>query len=184
MLELGAALGAGTWWCEQLFAVAGAWVPSTDEAAIRRHLAELSRVLGDHALALRRHLPRPTGVDPVSWVAPPSRAAEGVVLALAAPDRSCARLAGVHRVLVPRLLVAWSAHVRGAAVADRGVARTLGHAHHDLLDLWHEGEGLLQALVDADPARASTAGAASARLEADLARSGGIFPGSPAALPG
>lgn len=180
MVEMGAALGAGIWWCEQIFKVAGGWVPTTGEAAVRGHLAELSRVAGDHALALRRHLPRPTGVDPEAWVSAPAPGTAGVVVTLAGPSRTWARLAGLHRALIPRLLVTWSAHERGAAPADRGVARTLGHARRDLLSLWHDGEGLLQALIDAEPARIAAASAAAAAVEGDLARSGGLLPAAPA----
>lgn len=184
MLEQGGALGAGIWWCEQIFTVAGEWVPSAGEAAVRTHLAELSRVAGDHAVGLRRHLPRPTGVDPEAWVVAPTPSAAGVVLTLAGPSRSWARMAGLHRVLVPRLLVVWSAHERGAALADRGVVRTLSHAHRDLTGLWLDGEGILQSLIDDDPVRIGAASAAAAAVEGDLARSGGLLPTSAPTWPG
>lgn len=183
-LALGAALGGGAWWCEQVFAVAGAWVPSAPEAGVRAHLAELSRVAGDHALALRRHLPRPTGVDPETWVRGRDGASD-VVVALGAPTDSLDRLAGLHRAVLPRLLVAWSAHRDAAAAspADRGVARTLGHALADLDDLHREGEGLIQALVGTDGDRARAAAAVAGELDAALAVAGGLLPDAPAAMP-
>lgn len=175
MLGLGAALGAGTWWCDQVFTVTGGWVPSTPEAAVRVHLAELSRVVGDHGVALRRHLPRPGGTDPQVWVHAPSSSSDEVVARLAALGGSPSRLAGLHRVLVPRLLVAWRAQAWDPSPADRGVARTLGHAHRDLRDLWLVGEGLLEACVDADAASAEAAHQASAAVEIGLIASGGLI---------
>ncbi|HXH58247.1 hypothetical protein [Iamia sp.] len=175
VLALGTALGAGAWWCEQLFAVTGGWVPTTPEAGVRVHLAELSRVLGDHAAALRRHLPRPTGTDPESWVAAPSTGTAGVVAGLEVAVTSIDRLAGVHRVVVPHLLVAWHAHRRGADPrSDRGVVRTLGHAHADLGELWHDGEGLLEALIGADADAAAAAATTVSAMESTLVTSGGM----------
>lgn len=179
MLALGAALGSGAWWCDQLFTVAGGWVPETPEATVRAHLAELSRVVGEHGVALRRHLPRPTGTDPESWVTPPHPGSPGMVEALVAVDGSTARLASLHRVLVPRLLVAWEAHRTGASQADRGVARTLGHAHDDVAQLWHEGEGLLQAALGADPEGIRAAASASEAVETALVASGGLLASPP-----
>lgn len=182
MLALGAALGAGAWWCDQVFAVAGGWVPDAPEASVRGHLAELSRVVGEHGVALRRHLPRPTGTDPESWVTPPSDASTGVVGLLGGLDGSPARLAGLHRVVVPRLLVAWDRHRRHAGPADRGVARMLGHAHHDLVGLWHEGEGLLQTLVDDDPSALRALHGAARSVEDALVSAGGLVGPTPAHL--
>lgn len=182
-LALGARLGAQVWWCERVFAVAGSWVPTTREASVRVHLAELSRVAGDHAVALRRHLPRPAPVDPEAWVHGGDRGAE-VVDRLAAPDDSVGRLAGLHRVVLPRLLVAWAPLVRDPAPADRGVARTARAAAADLGELALEGEALLQVLVDAHPDRALRAAEVAGPLEEALAAAGGVVPPAPATLPG
>lgn len=182
-LALGAALGAGAWWCDQIFATAGGWVPSTPEAAVRAHLAELSRVVGDHGVALRRHLPRPTGTDPEMWVRPPTAPSEAVVALLVGLEATPERLAGLHRAVVPRLLVAWDLHRRNPGPSDRGPARTVGHAHHDLLALWHEGEGLLQATTDADPGAAEAADRAGAAVRSALIDAGGLAGPPPDAPP-
>ncbi len=183
MLALGAVLGAGAWWCDQVFRVAGGWVPSTPEAAARAHLAELSRVVGDHGVVLRRHLPRPTGTDPETWVAPPFPTSSDVAGLLAALDTSPARLAGLHRALVPRLLVAWNTLRHDPSPTHRGVARTVGHAHHDLVGLWHEGEAILQTSIDADPEAAEAVLGASGAVEAALVGSGGLIGPTPPAPP-
>jgi hypothetical protein len=126
-------------------------------------------VLGDNALALRRHLPRPSGVDPGSWVASPGAGADAAVKVLDDESASAARLAGLSRALVPHLLVRWWAHLQHAPLSDRGVARALGHAHADLLAMWHEGEDLLQALLRAGPDSAAPVGRVVTAIEGHLA---------------
>lgn len=144
MLEVGAALGADIWWCEQVFALAGGWVATTPEAAVRVHLAELSRVAGDHARALRAELPRPAPVDPAAWVVPPSPEATAAVGQLVTERATAARLAVLHRVVLPRLLGAWT---RPSSPSAAGSARPIRHARTDLAELRTEGEDLLHALV-------------------------------------
>ncbi|HEV7722385.1 MAG TPA: hypothetical protein VGO60_13925 [Iamia sp.] len=180
MLELGAALGADVWWCEQLFAVAGGWVPTTAEAGARAHVAELSRVAGDHAQALRALLPRPAPVDPAAWVGPPSPDAEALVAVLAGVEGTAVRLAVAHRVLVTRLVVAWSAPLGPSAL---GVARALRHARTDLAELRDTGETLLHALLAADPPLVEPVAAAVGRAEGALVAAGGLRPPPPPAPP-
>jgi hypothetical protein len=180
MLELGAALGADVWWLEQLFAVAGAWVPATAEAGVRAHLAELSRVAGDHAAALRSLLPRPAPVDPARWVQAPGPAAEPLVAQLSGLVGSGSRLAAAHRVLVTRLLVAWAAPAGPSAA---GPARALRHARTDLAELRDAGEALLHGLLAADPAQVQAAAAAVGAVESALVAGGGLHPPTPSAPP-
>jgi hypothetical protein len=176
MLELGAALGADVWWCEQLFAVTGGWVPTTPEAGVRTHLAELSRVAGDHADALRRLLPRPAPVDPAAWIAPPADAATSLVSTMAGISGSAERLAVAHRVVVTRLVVAWSAPLGASAV---GAARSVRHARTDLAELRDAGEALLHALLAADPALVAPVSGAVERAETGLVAAGGLRPSPP-----
>ncbi|QYG94677.1 hypothetical protein HC251_21060 [Iamia sp. SCSIO 61187] len=175
MLELGAALGADVWWLEQVFALAGAWVADTREAAVRVHLAELSRVAGDHALALRGLLPRPAPVDPAAWVAPPTGGAADIVASLGVAGAAESRLALLHRVLLPRLLASWGAPMGPSA---DGAARAVRHARTDLAELRDQGEGLLQALL-VDRRTVGVAHAAALQLEEELVTSGGMRPPPP-----
>lgn len=179
MLELGAALGADVWWLEQLFTVAGGWVVSTPEAGVRTHLAELSRVAGDHAVALRGLLPRPAPVDPAGWVRPPSAAAAALPADLAALDGAAVRLAVAHRVVVTRLVTVWAAPL---GLSATGVARGVRHARTDLAELRDQGEALLHALFAADPGLVTPTAEAVAGVEAVVA-AGGTRPSDPPALP-
>jgi hypothetical protein len=177
MLELGAALGADVWWLEQVFATAGGWVTSTPEAAVRAHLAELSRVAGDHAQALRGLLPRPAPVDPEAWVAPPAPQAEGLLASLPAP-LAIAGLAMLHRVVIPRLLAGWDAPMGPSA---DGVARALRHARTDLAELRDQGDALLLALL-VDGRTVGFAHAAALVLEEEIVVTG-MRPRTPDAPP-
>lgn len=179
MLELGAAIGADVWWCEQVFALAGGWVESTADAAVRAHLAELSRVAGDHAVALRGVLPRPAPVDPAAWVGPPSAAAAELAAGLGDVADAASRLASLHRVLLPRLLAGWGAPMGPSA---DGAVRVVRHARIDLAELRDHGEALLQALM-ADGRTVELAHAAALRVEERLVASGGMRPPAPDAPP-
>lgn len=180
MLELGAALGADVWWLDRIFALTGGWVPTTPEAGVRTHLAELSRVAGDHGLALRALLPRPAPVDPAAWVVEPSPAASVIVAEMEASQASAPRLSVVHRVLLPRLLGPWA---RTTGPSSVGVARALRHARTDLAELRDEGEVLLQALMAADERNVGDAHSAALRVEGLLVARGGMHPPPPSSPP-
>lgn len=183
MLEVGAFLGTTIWWAEQLFSVTGAWVPTVPEASVRIHVAELSRVLGGHAVALRADLPRPAPVDPEAWIRPGTPVAGAVVTALSAPTSSLERLAGLHRSVLPRLTTAWALAARGRGDHEgRALTRHLRHAAADLAELATDGESLLQALLDADPA-AERLGAVVQALEASWSAADGLLGGRVPTLP-
>lgn len=176
MRAVGSHLGVWVWWCENLFSVTGGWVSTIGEAPARSHVAELSRVLGEAGGALAPHLPRPAPVDPRQWVVPPSPVAPEVLRALDA-EATLERLAGVHRVLVPRLLVAWSALAAVPSPGEgRSLHRTLRHVHDDLVGMWAEGEALLHAHVAATEDGAVRAGTHAAAVEELLVRAGGLVP--------
>ncbi|HYI60718.1 MAG TPA: hypothetical protein VEW93_02820 [Acidimicrobiales bacterium] len=177
-------LGASLWWCEELFAVVGAWVPSVPEAPARAHLAELSRVLGEVADQLAAHLARPSPIEARAWVVAPSAAAPRVVEALAAPEATLDRLAGVHRVLVPRLLVAWAALVAEPGEGTgRALVRAVRRARGDVGELGEEGEALVQAHVAVADDGARRAGHHVGVVEGALVAAGGLVPVGPGALP-
>jgi len=178
MLELGAALGADVWWLERIFVAAGSWVPETAETGVRGHLAELSRVAGDHAQALRALLPRPATVDPGAWVAPPSPGAADLLASLP-PPTAVAALAMLHRVVVPRLLAGWAAPLGPSAA---GVARAVRHARIDLAELREQGEALLLALL-VDAPSVAAAHAATLMLEEEVVATG-MRPPAPDTPPG
>lgn len=178
-LAAGAHLGAYAWWCEELFAVTGGWVPSTVEAPARIHLAELSRLLGELAGELAAHLLRPAAADPRDLVVPPSPEAPAV-LALVDADATLERLGGVHRVLVPRLLVGWSTLAEASSVGTgRALGRSVRRARADLSDLWLEGEALLQAHVASVRGGARRVASHLGEVESALVGAGGLVPPPP-----
>lgn len=178
-VAVGAHLGATIWWCEELFALIGGWVPTTEEAPARIHLAELSRMFGEVAASLAPHLPRPSPVDPRAWVAPPAPDAAAVMDLLDGPA-TLERLAGIHRVLVPRLVVSWAGLARASVEnIGRGLQREIRHTTSDLGGLGLEGEALLQAHVAAVAEGARRAAAHVGAVEAALVALGGLVPVEP-----
>lgn len=180
MLALGAHLGAEVWWCERIFALTGGWVPTTAEVGVRLHLAEVSRVAGEHARTLRGHLPRPAPVDPADWVRPPTERAVALVADLEPTTAAAERLAVVHRVLLTWLLSAWD---RPRPATSAGPTRVIGHARGDLGELRREGEALLEALLVADPTTVRGVHEVTGRCEATLVAAGGIHPPEPHRIP-
>ncbi|MDA8391274.1 MAG: hypothetical protein M0Z87_00435 [Actinomycetota bacterium] len=64
--------------------------------------------------------------------------------------QAAGRLAGVYRVVLPRLLVACSGHLRAASpVSDGPVLRALGLVVPDLMRDWLRGESVLQTILAA-----------------------------------
>ncbi len=166
-------VGAQTWWSRRLFALTGGWVPSEADAAARIHLAGTSRVLGEVGEAWARHLPPVADVDHGALVVPPT-VSVGRVLDRLAEAGGTARLAGLHRVVTPRLIVDWGQWAaRASAATDAALLRTVGHARADLLAAWETGEGLIQAAAESDPSGVAATAANVADLEASLARAVG-----------
>jgi hypothetical protein len=84
------------------------------------------------------------------------------------------RLVGAYRVVVPRLVAAYTAHLNHtSAAADAPTARALGLVLADEVAAWREGELLVQSLI-ASAADAQRAADHQARLEALIADAGGL----------
>jgi len=180
-LEESAALaGAYRWAEDRLFRLTGTWAADPGPPAVGVHLDEVSGHHAWHAQLWADRLPVLDWFDQDAATGPLGPTAGPVLDALAAlPADPVARLAGLYRVVVPRLLVGYDRHLRLAAPATDGPAvRALQLVRRDHADSWRTGEALLQGLV-AGPTEASTAAAAQRDLEAVLADRGGrpgLFP--------
>ncbi|MDP8954947.1 MAG: hypothetical protein M3N37_08560, partial [Actinomycetota bacterium] len=83
-----------------------------------------------------------------SWVGSPSGELEQAVELVAGAAGTIERLAGVHRVLLPRMAAAHAAHLEAASpVADAPTIRTLRLVLRDELEDQQAGERLLQGLL-------------------------------------
>jgi hypothetical protein len=166
-----AALVGGYRWIEQaLFELLGSWVTDTSLPAVQVHLDEQSRRHAWHAELWADRLPALAGSDPDSWTVPPDPAS-AVLTVLAGREPMAAgpgatwspaseqggatghpgalpRLAGLYRVVMPRLVVSYERHLRAASpVTDGPLIRALRLVLSDEIEDWHAGERVVQRLV-------------------------------------
>ena len=179
-----ARLGAYCWFEQQLFALLGGWVSEIAEADAKVLVAEHAEHAAWRAQRWFELLPTaPPGPDALV-VAPPG-VADAVDLAVEladGADRTAAKLCLAHQVLLPALLVAYTAHAGWASTtAEASTVRLLGLARPDLASDQAEGLRLLAALADPP---AATAGPRQALEEALAAAGGAVGPGSAGRRPG
>lgn len=158
-----------------MFEIAGGWVASTPEPAVKLMLDRHSQNHAWRAAQWWDRLPVLAGVDRDALVAAPGASVEAALGALQALDGTVARLAGAYRVALPRLFAAYTSHRAAASpVSDGATLRTLGIVGPDLASDWGEGEVALQGLLLDEAAVGDAAGAVRG-LEALLAGSGGLL---------
>lgn len=171
-------LGAYAWVEARAFEVLGSWVPSVPEAAAKVCIAAHSRAHGWHAGVWTAVLPRTADLDVDELVTAPSSGLEAFFDALdASGGGTIERLAGAFRVLVPRLVAAYRAHLSIVTPASDGAtARWLRIVLADEIEHWREGEAILQSLL-VDPGAARRAAEVQGELEAALVGAGGLLGG-------
>ena len=169
-LSLGASaalIGEYRWIEHALYRLLGQWVSDTPLAAVQLHLDAQSMRHSWHAELWGDRLPVLAGFDPdeVSRPSPPTVAMFATLTgapppvdgpspswptAEDPPDRPGAlpRLAGLYRVVLPRLVTGYQRHLDLAeAVTDGPVIRTLRLVLNDEIEDWRSGERLVQRLV-------------------------------------
>jgi hypothetical protein len=161
-------VGEYRWIETTLFTLLGTWVLDVPIAAVQVHLDAQSMRHAWHAELWGDRLPVLAGVDPDGLTRPsPATAAlfdaldgvgpaaegpgstwpvaegEGVVRPAALP-----RLAGLYRVVLPRLVTTYTRHLRVVApVADGPLRRALRLVLRDDVEDWLAGERLVQRLM-------------------------------------
>jgi hypothetical protein len=165
--ETAALVGEYRWIEHALYRQLGAWIPDTAVAAVQVHLDAQSMRHAWHAELWAERLPVLTGADPDGLTVPgPAAAALFATLSGEPPvatgagstwppadevvERPAAlpRLAGLYRVVLPRLVVSYQRHlVVASAVTDGPVARALRLVLNDEIEDWLAGERLVQRLA-------------------------------------
>lgn len=175
LIETARRFGHYAWWEERLFELLGGWSATAPEPELRLFLGPRSHHHAEHAQRFRERLPVLHGTDPASFVVAPETGS-AVVDALGRPEASIERLAGVYRVLVPRLVATYAAHVDATSpVTDGPTIRALGLILADELDEWRAGEGMLQSLIVTE-STARSAARHQADIEALVAPAGLVAP--------
>jgi hypothetical protein len=168
-LDMTAALVGEYRWIETtLYATLGAWVSDLPLAGVQVLLDAQSMRHAWHAELFADRLPVRSGVDPDELTGPsPATAAlfaalDGIEVPEIGPgsswppaDREAVprpgalpRLAGLYRVVLPRLVTTYTRHLRVTApVADGPLRRALRLVLRDEVEDWLAGERLVQRLV-------------------------------------
>ena len=156
-------------WIEQaLYEIVGGWVRDMPLAGVQVHLDAQSMRHAWHAELWADRLPVLTGAEPDRLSVPSATTAAlfAALVGISPPstvpgstwppadeeptDRPGAlpRLAGLYRVLLPRLVTSYRRHLLAASpVTDAPVIRALQLVLNDEIEDWHSGERLVQRLV-------------------------------------
>ena len=152
--------GAARWVESRLFAVTGGWATSAPLPAAQVHFAGQSARHARHAELWRQRIPVLAWVDPDALTIAPSGPVEAALdrlVGIAGGDGAGGEngspgalplLAGLARVVLPRLVVSYQRHrARCSQVADGPVIDTLDVVLADTVDDWRRCEGMVQELA-------------------------------------
>ena len=175
-------MGGYRWLEARLFEVLGGWVTAVPEPEVKVHLHARSHQHGHHSELWREVLAGLGSSDPDRLTAPANGKVPGVVEAMAEPggrDRTLEKLVGAYRVLVPRLVAAYTRHLQGASpVTGDRVVLVLSQVVGDEVEGWRQGEMLVQSVIVTE-SEVRRAAAHQARLEALVVAAGAVAgPGS------
>lgn len=170
-------IGRFRWVETRLFEMLGSWVATVPEPGAKVVLARHAHHHAWHAELWRERLPRVREADP-GGLAPPAEDAfvrfVDAVREPEAPEHTIEKLVGVYRVLIPRLIGAYTEHLDGAgAIADAPTIRSLRFVLQDELEDWRDGEMLIHSLIDTTD-KARRAARRQEELEALYVVSGGV----------
>ncbi len=176
--ELARRTGAYCWLETRLFQALGDWVATVPEPDVKVVLAGHAQEHAWHAELWQERLPLAPEMDPDRLTAP-GEELSAFATALVEPegeDHTIEKLVGAYRVLLPRLIVAYSQHLRATTeVTDGPTIRALRLVLRDDLDGWARGEELLQSLLSGE-AEVRRAADRQARLEAMLGAANLVLP--------
>ncbi len=169
--ELARRTGAYCWLEGRLFETLGSWVSTVPESEVKLALASHARQHAWHAELWQERLPLIPHSSPERLTAPTSAEVGAFAAAVAearSEDQTIEKLVGAYRVLLPRMVAAYSEHLRVTSeVSDGPVIRALRLVLSDELEGWARGEQLVQSLLRSE-GQVRRAADHQARLEAML----------------
>ncbi|MGP8058156.1 MAG: hypothetical protein ACLP9C_00785 [Acidimicrobiales bacterium] len=143
-------LGGYRWIEHRLFELTGAWAAQAPVPEIQLYLDETSARHAWRAQLWADRLPVLDGLDPDALTVPFGPAVPPLFEALASDvaEGVVQRLAGLCRVVLPRLAVTYGTHLaRAVPVTDGPVIRVLRLARRDVVESWLAGEDVLERLL-------------------------------------
>jgi hypothetical protein len=155
LVESARQAGRARWLESRLFALTGNWAASVPLPGVQVRLAAQSARHARHADLWRARIPVLAWVDPDALTTAPSPATEAALDLLegTAEDEEAnpgtlPRLAGLSRVVLPRLIVTYRRHrARCSPVADGPVLDTLDHVLDETVADWQRCEEMVQELA-------------------------------------
>lgn len=134
---------------QRLFELLGGWVESESRNEARLFFDVQSQQHAWHAQLFEDRLPALEGLDAEKATAGTLTAVEEVLEQLAAQTETLVRLAGLGRLVLPRLVTGYTIHTeRAAAVADASLVRSLRLVLSDEREAWHSCEELIETLFE------------------------------------
>ncbi|MDP8975825.1 MAG: hypothetical protein M3N28_05560 [Actinomycetota bacterium] len=177
LLEAARRMGAYRWVESRLFEVLSAWALSVPELEIKPVLAAHAAEHAWHGELWGEQLPTAGGMTPESLTASANEGIDAFFAALVEPDgpgRTIERLVGAYRVLLPRMIAVYSAHLAVAsAVSDGPAIRVLRLVLRDEVEGWSRGEAVIQSLLGTEK-QVRTAAGHQGRLEWMITAAGGV----------
>ena len=174
LVDLARIVGGYRWIEARLFEVVGGWVSSTEEPGVKVLLDAHARQHAWHAELWTQRLPHLRELDVDELTAPATPELGGVLDRVGSLPTTVERVAALHRVLVPRLVVAYEAHLAvTTAVTDAPVTRALELVLHDERRAWRAGEAALQGLL-VDGAAVERAATTVQAVEGEVVAAGGV----------
>lgn len=175
LAELAARLGRLRHVELRLFEVVGGWVASTPEPRAKALLAEQCYHHAWHAQLWAERFPQGYGHDLEQATEAGAGDLGPWLDELEGLEGTVARLAGLHRVVLPRLAATYGAWLETAdPVTDGPLLRWLQFASTDVVADWQRGEHLLHdLLVSQDSVDAAAAG--QLRVESSVVAHGGLL---------
>ncbi|HUY63784.1 MAG TPA: hypothetical protein VMV14_04635 [Acidimicrobiales bacterium] len=167
-------LGAYAWSERRLFEALGAWAADEVSAAAAVLFDAQSQQHAWHAALFEERLPLLAHLPAGDVIAPPSPEVGRAMDGLGAMAGTLVRLATMARLVLPRLVAGYRAHLLAtAAITDAPVVRALRLVLRDEVEAWVEAESLVQALAGAERgASLAAAWEVLGRIEASLGLSG------------
>jgi len=170
-------VGAYKWVEMRLFEALGGWVATVPELDVKLVLGRHCYHHAWHAELWDKRLPELREMNTSRLTQPANDAVVELLDAVRepeAPEETIEKLVGVYRVLVPRIVAAYTYHLNATSrITDAPTQRSLGFALADDAEEWREGEMLLQSLIET-PAEVERAARRQAALESIAVRAGGI----------
>jgi hypothetical protein len=140
-------LGHYAWVEQRLFEVLGALVAGGCPAPVGVCCLAHAQHHAWHAELWRQQLPNASGFPAEELVVAPGEALAGLMNELCQPGHAQQALGATYRVALPRLVVAYSAHLgTSRMVSDGPVRRACELVLADESRDWREGEALLQSM--------------------------------------